>query len=73
MWILQQLGDAVVDEIAWVLDGLRRAGVRPRKIRSGLDELKRQFGAEYVLMAPELATDGVEDNLPESLRLTSCG
>jgi hypothetical protein len=45
---------------AWVLDGLRRAGVRPRKIRPGLDELKRQFGAEYVLMAPELATDGVD-------------
>lgn len=45
---------------AWVLDGLRRAGVRPRKIRPGLDELKRQFGAEYVLMAPELATDGID-------------
>ncbi|MDQ3763717.1 MAG: hypothetical protein M3460_19505 [Actinomycetota bacterium] len=45
---------------AWVLDGLRRAGVRPSKIRPGLDELKRQFGAEYVLMAPELATDGVD-------------
>ncbi|MGI9003685.1 MAG: hypothetical protein ACR2GH_18870 [Pseudonocardia sp.] len=29
---------------AWVLDGLRRAGVRPRKIRPGLDELKREFG-----------------------------
>jgi uncharacterized protein (DUF433 family) len=43
-----------------VLDGLRRAGVRPRKIRPGLDELKRQFGAEYVLMVPELATDGVD-------------
>lgn len=45
---------------AWVLDGLRRAGVRPRRIRPGLDELKRQFGSEYVLMAPELATDGVD-------------
>lgn len=45
---------------AWVLDGLRRAGVRPRKIRPGLDELKREFGAEYVLMAPELATDGID-------------
>lgn len=45
---------------AWVLNGLRRAGVRPHKIRPGLDELKRQFGAEYVLMSPELATDGVD-------------
>jgi hypothetical protein len=36
------------------------AGVRPRKIRPGLDELKRQFGAEYLLMAPELETDGVD-------------
>jgi uncharacterized protein (DUF433 family) len=46
---------------AWVLNGLRRAGVRPNKIRPGLEELKRQFGgSEYVLMAPELATDGVD-------------
>ena len=45
---------------SWVLVGLRRAGLRPRKIRPALDELKRQFGAEYVLMAPELATDGVD-------------
>ena len=45
---------------AWVLDGLRRAGVRPAKIRPALDELQRQFGAEYVLMAPELATDGID-------------
>ena len=45
---------------AWVLDGLRRAGVRPQKIRPALDELGRQFGAEYVLMAPELATDGID-------------
>jgi hypothetical protein len=44
----------------WVLDGLRWAGVRPRKIRPGLDELTRQFGAEDVLMAPELVTDGVD-------------
>ncbi|MGH3695782.1 MAG: hypothetical protein ACRDRX_17640 [Pseudonocardiaceae bacterium] len=43
---------------AWMLDGLRRAGVRPRRIRPGLDKLKRQFGSEYVLMAPELVTDG---------------
>lgn len=45
---------------AWVLNGLRKAGVKPHKIRPGLDELKRQFGDEYVLMAPELATDGVD-------------
>jgi uncharacterized protein (DUF433 family) len=45
---------------AHVLDGLREAGVQPHKIRPALDALKRQFGHEYVLLAPELATDGVE-------------
>lgn len=30
------------------------------QIRPGLGELKREFGAEYVLMAPELATDGID-------------
>jgi len=42
---------------AHVLDALRSAGVRPRKIRPALDELKKQFG-EYVLVARELATAG---------------
>ncbi|QSB13832.1 DUF433 domain-containing protein [Natronosporangium hydrolyticum] len=45
---------------AHVLDGLREAGVRPDKIRPALDVLAREFGHEYVLIAPELATDGVE-------------
>lgn len=45
---------------AHVLDGLRTAGVRPRKIRPALAEMKKTFGHEYVLLAPELATDGVE-------------
>lgn len=45
---------------AHVMDGLREAGVQPRKIRPALDELGRQFGHDYVLIAPELATDGVE-------------
>lgn len=45
---------------AHVLYGLRDAGVRLHKIRPALDELKRQFGSEYVLLAPELATDGVD-------------
>ncbi len=30
------------------------------RCHSRKDELKRQFGSEYVLMAPELATDGVD-------------
>lgn len=42
-----------------VLDGLRDAGVRPHRIRPALDALKKQFG-EYALVAPELATDGVD-------------
>jgi uncharacterized protein (DUF433 family) len=42
-----------------VLDGLREAGVRPHKIRPALDALKKRFG-EYALVAPELATDGVD-------------
>jgi uncharacterized protein (DUF433 family) len=42
-----------------VLDALRQAGVRPHKIRPGLEALKRDFG-EYALVAPELATDGVD-------------
>jgi uncharacterized protein (DUF433 family) len=45
---------------AHVLYGLRDAGVRLHKIRPALEELKREFGREYVLLAPELATDGVD-------------
>lgn len=45
---------------AHVLDALREAGVRPQKIRPALDKLKEEFGREYVLAAPELATDGVD-------------
>ena len=45
---------------AHVLYGLRDAGVRLHKIRPVLEELKREFGREYVLLAPELATDGVD-------------
>lgn len=45
---------------AHVLDALRDAGVRPRKIRPALQRLKREFGRDYVLVAPELATDGID-------------
>lgn len=44
---------------AWVLEGLRKAGVRPQRIRPALIQLQRQFGREYVLASRELATDGV--------------
>jgi uncharacterized protein (DUF433 family) len=44
---------------AWVLEGLRQAGVRPQRIRPALEELQRQFGREYVLASRELATDGI--------------
>ena len=44
---------------AWVLAGLRQAGVRPRRIRPALERLQNEFGQEYVLVAPELATDGI--------------
>jgi hypothetical protein len=44
---------------AWVLEGLRRAGVRPHRIRPALEELQREFGREYVLASRELATDGI--------------
>ncbi len=44
---------------AYVLDALRAAGVKPLKIRPALDKLKREFG-EYALVAPELATDGID-------------
>jgi uncharacterized protein (DUF433 family) len=45
---------------AHVLDALREAGVRPQKIRPALDKLKDEFGRDYVLVAKELATDGVD-------------
>jgi uncharacterized protein (DUF433 family) len=44
---------------AWVLAGLRNAGVRPRLIRPALNRLQEEFGREYVLVSPELATDGI--------------
>jgi uncharacterized protein (DUF433 family) len=45
---------------AWVLWALREAGVRPRRIRPALERLQSEFGREYVLIAPELSTDGVD-------------
>jgi uncharacterized protein (DUF433 family)/transposase-like protein len=44
---------------AWVLQGLRQAGVRPQKIRPALQKLQREFGREYVLVSPALVTDGI--------------
>jgi uncharacterized protein (DUF433 family) len=43
-----------------VLEALRDAGVRPQKIRPALNALQREFGRDYVLVAPELATDGID-------------
>jgi uncharacterized protein (DUF433 family) len=43
-----------------VLDALREAGVRPHKIRPALKALQKEFGRDYVLVAPELATDGID-------------
>lgn len=45
---------------AHVLSALRDAGVRPQRIRPALRRLQREFGTEYVLAAPELATDGID-------------
>ncbi|GGM66161.1 DUF433 domain-containing protein [Dactylosporangium sucinum] len=45
---------------AHVLDALRDAGVRPHKIRPALAALQSEFGRDYVLVAPELATDGID-------------
>jgi len=45
---------------AYVLEALRGAGVRPQRIRPALRRLQREFGTEYVLVAPELATDGID-------------
>ncbi|GAA1983964.1 DUF433 domain-containing protein [Amycolatopsis minnesotensis] len=44
---------------AWVLEGLRKAGVRPTRIRPALNQLQREFGREYVLVSQSLATDGI--------------
>jgi uncharacterized protein (DUF433 family) len=45
---------------AYVLQALRRAGVQVRKIRPALLVLQREFGTEYALTAPNLATDGID-------------
>jgi uncharacterized protein (DUF433 family) len=45
---------------AWVLSALRDAGVRPQRIRPALRRLQKEFGQEYVLVARELATDGID-------------
>jgi uncharacterized protein (DUF433 family)/transposase-like protein len=44
---------------AWVLEGLRQAGVRPQRIRPALKKLQTEFGREYVLVSPALVTDGI--------------
>ncbi|MEV4115535.1 DUF433 domain-containing protein [Nonomuraea sp. NPDC049695] len=44
---------------AHVLDALRVAGVKPRKLRPALERLQREIGP-YVLVALELATDGID-------------
>lgn len=44
---------------AWVLEGLRQAGVRPTRIRPALGQLQKEFGHEYVLVSPALGTDGI--------------
>ena len=49
---------AVVE--AYVLDALRQAGVRPSRIPHALERLAAEFGREYVLVAPNLATDGID-------------
>ncbi|MGV0646712.1 hypothetical protein ABQE44_25335 [Mycolicibacterium sp. XJ2546] len=45
---------------AYVLEALREAGVRLQRVRPALDQLQREFGREYVLTAPNLATDGID-------------
>jgi uncharacterized protein (DUF433 family) len=45
---------------AHVLEALRLAGVRIARIRPALTRLAEQFGREYVLVAPNLATDGID-------------
>lgn len=45
---------------AYVLEALRDAGVHLRRIRPAIETLQREFGREYVLTAPNLATDGID-------------
>ncbi|MEO3786601.1 DUF433 domain-containing protein [Actinocorallia sp. B10E7] len=45
---------------AHVLKALSAAGVRPQRIRPALKRLQNEFGRDYVLIAPELATDGID-------------
>lgn len=45
---------------AHALEALRQAGVRPARIRPALKRLQDEFGREYALVAPNLATDGVD-------------
>jgi uncharacterized protein (DUF433 family) len=45
---------------AQVLEALRRAGVRPQRIRPALRRLQEEFGREYALVAKNLATDGID-------------
>lgn len=45
---------------AYVLRALRTAGVRVQKIRPALVELQNEFGTEFALTAPNLATDGID-------------
>jgi uncharacterized protein (DUF433 family) len=45
---------------AWVLEGLRQAGVRLQHIRPALEKLQQQFGREYVLVSPALVMDGID-------------
>ena len=49
---------AVVE--AQVLEALRLAGVRLIKIRPALKALQAEFGREYALLSPNLATDGID-------------
>jgi uncharacterized protein (DUF433 family) len=45
---------------AHVLEALRQAGVRPARIRPALNQLASEFGRDYALVAPNLATDGID-------------
>ncbi|MFJ2033759.1 DUF433 domain-containing protein [Streptosporangium sp. NPDC087985] len=45
---------------AYVLDALKRAEVKPNRIWPALQRLQQEFGHEYVLLAPELAMDGID-------------
>ena len=45
---------------AHVVQALHQAGVPRHKIRPALRRLQEEFGVEYALIAPNLATDGVD-------------